>query len=263
MEGPEIINSKPLAQIIDEIVLSRKFGEGIEVVPVKESATIDDLKASGVFIDMRAKEKEGGGYGSVFDGLAFDPENLRCQSFALYKEIEGKRVAIATMSIIIIPEKLLAYDRFIEKTAEGVFIRDFSDLNKAVGEEPSLPSYVIYPAWTKVADSFRGKFAVPGLKTFKQILEKLEELAPARTFIEVIAQGRLSWEERKEMGKIIDSHEEGDFIPYSKFPFDTSTIGANIEGSNSTVKFACFMGMSEVKNFSDDDTLGPVFIKKV
>ncbi len=263
MENLENIPQKPLAQIIDEIVLSRNFGEGIEVVPVKEKSTIDDLKASGVFIDMRAKEEEGGGYGSVFDGLAFDPENLRCQSFALYTEIKGKRVAIATMSIVIIPEKLLTYDRFIEKTKEGVFVRDFSDLNKATGEESSLPSYVIYPAWTKVADNFRGKFAVPGLKTFKQILDKLEELAPPRTFLEVVAQGRLSWEERKTMGVIIATHEAGDFIPYSEFPFNASTLGANIEGSNSTVKFARWLGMTEIKNFSDDDTLGPVFIKKV
>jgi hypothetical protein len=258
-ETPE----KSLAEIIEEAVTKTNFGDGIEVVPVKNIETIAELKEAQIGLDFRAQAESDENTSSVFEGLAFDPEHLRCQSFALYTTVEGKRVPIATASIVITPKKIVGAQRYFEQTEMGIYIQDFTKVAEAVGEKPEIPNYTVSPAWTKVGSDYRGKFALAGVRVITGILEKIRALAPEGTFLEISAQGKLPIEKREEMAKFVASQPLDTLIPKEELPFDLSLFGQNTEGSNSTVKFANFLNVKKVENFADDMTLGPVFASKV
>jgi hypothetical protein len=265
MSSLENIPQKPLAQIINEIVLGKNFGEGIEIVPVDNPSIITDLRNTDIRIDFRARENGDENYSSVFEGLAFDPEHVRCQSFALYTDIEGKRTPIGTMSFVITPRKIIEQERYLERKDDGLYLRDFSTLSEAVGEGKELPNFVISPAWTKLDDKFRGKItvAVAGVKIVKEVWNKLKELAPQKTFSQVVAQGKLSPEENGRLKKLTSSYEPDDIIHFSNFPFDIDFVGVNSEGSAVTVNFAEHLGLKKAPNFASVNYLGPVFIGKI
>ena len=43
----------------------------------------------------------------------------------------------------------------------------------------------------------------------------------------------------------------------------TDLVGLNTTGSNSTVKLAELLGLEAVENYGSENTLGPVFIKRI
>lgn len=243
-----------LANSIEDAVLAIDFGEGRSVVPIDSNETIKQLKYVDLGTDFRVTGESKPGIASVFDRIAFDPENLRSQSFAIY---EGEK-PVGSMSFIIEPKSwIVQNERYFQKSDEGVKVLD---AHAVTGSE--LPEFYITPGWTKVADSHRGLLAIPGFHAFKDVMEILERSAPEGTWIEVVAQGQLPYETNGKAVELSKS-EVGTIIPFDQFPFDFSLFGLSGEGSVSTVKMARLLGLNEIKDICSPSTLGPVFAKKI
>jgi len=252
--GEIVYRDVKLANLIEDAVLAVNFGEGRTVVPIDSSETITQLNAANLGTDYRVTAESKSGTASVFDRIAFDPENVRSQSFAI---CEGEK-AVGSMSFIVEPKSwITANERYFQKSDEGIIILD---AHAVTGSE--LPEFYITPGWTKVLDSHRGLLALPGFKAFMNVMEVLEESAPEGTWIETVAQGQLPYETSgKAVG--LSKNEVGTVIPFDEFPFDVGLFGLCSEGSASTVKTARLLGLSEVKGICSPSTLGPVFAKKI
>ncbi|MCL5970052.1 MAG: hypothetical protein M1450_00920 [Patescibacteria group bacterium] len=192
-------------------IRSIHFGDNCKIVPVVSHEIISQIKRTEIGGDYRAKAEAENGIASVFDGLAFDPEKIRSQSFAFY---EGEN-PVGLMSAVIAPRPWIAEQRYF-KREEGKGIR-VVDAHTISGEE--LPEFYIIPAWTKVLDSHRGKFAIPGFNAFKKVMQEIEGSSPTDTWMQVIAQGKLPFDKRENAIEL-SKREIGTLIPLEEFPFD-------------------------------------------
>ncbi|MEI6850829.1 MAG: hypothetical protein WCK26_02585 [Candidatus Saccharibacteria bacterium] len=243
-----------LANSIEDAVLAINFGEGRTVVPIDSIETIDQLKKAKLGVDYRVVENSEPGITSVFDRIAFDPKNVRTQSFAIY---EGDK-PVGSMSFIIEPKSwIVENERYFQKRGEGVIVLDAHAVSG-----PELPEFYITPGWTKVSDSHRGSLALPGFRAFMSVMEVLEDSAPEGTWIEAVAQGQLPYDANNEAVNLSKS-EVGTVIPFNELPFDMSLFGLSSEGSASTVKMAKSLGLNEIMDICSPSTLGPVFAKKI
>lgn len=238
-------NKNPLDTDIDTVVSKYNFGKEYNIVRVDNKEKFNLVKES-LGMDTRARIEQEEGTSPVFEGLDFDSENIRTQAY--YLENEGKPVAVITF--VITPEKLMTEERYFIKRGGGVEICDFKTLANEV------PKFTISPAWTKVDDKHRAKFALPGFKMIKEVLETVEEKAPEGSWIETSAQGK---------GRFYDymiKNEVGNVIPNNELPFDINDFGLPTKGSVSTVKMAQVLEIPQFENVGSD-TLGPVFAKKI
>lgn len=243
-----------LANSVYEQGKAVNFGEGRELRPIISIDDIKKIEGEKLGLDYRARIDPVEGYGSVFDGLAFDESAVRSQSFSV---LEADK-PIATMTIVIAPKFWIEQQRYFESQDEGVRIVDARDV---VGSQ-ELPDFFVVPAWTQVADSHKSKLAMPGVRTFKNILSKIEEQSPENTYIETIAQGRLGKKERLAVSKLLAARQLNDEISFEDLPFDRELVGKNSEGSSSTVKMAGLFGFKKAENICSANTLGPVFYRK-
>jgi hypothetical protein len=249
------IYSETLANGIYEKVKSINFGDGFKIKPVITEETVTALKDVLVGIDYRAKINPENGFASMFEGLAFDPQRLRSQSFAIINEETNKPVG--TITAIIAPKPWISTQRYFMREENGVRVRDF----KAVSGD-KLPEFVIIPAWTKVVSEYLGHFAIPGFHAFKKMMEFIQQGAPKNTWMESIAQGEWPVDRRDELTKLTDQGV-GTFIATSELPFTLDLIGKNSRGSSSSAKMAPIMGLSKINNLGSSVSLGPSFAKRV
>lgn len=239
-----------LDETIDNVVREFSFGEGFSVSRLNTKEKFEAVSNSDVGVDFRANQEGADGLSSVFEGLSFDPENTRVQAY--YIETEGKIVAIMTFAIV--PKKFIVEQRYIRKKEGGV---EICDINSLIGK---VPDFNIVPAWTKVDDEYKTKFAIVGFRLIKKVLETLEQKSPQNTCIEVSALGdnRLS----KINSKLIKDHKVGDFVLEKDISYSLDEIGVSSEGSRSTVKMAKLLDIPEMTGVGTV-SLGPVFIKEV
>lgn len=243
-----------LANSIYEQGKAVNFGEGRELRPIVSIDDIKKIEGEKLGLDYRAHIDPIEGYGSVFNGLAFDERAVRSQSFSILEN--DKPVAI--MTIVIAPKLWIEQQRYFETQGEGVKI---VDARNVVGSQ-ELPDFFVIPAWTQVATTHKNKLAMPGVRTFKNILSKIEEVSPKNTYIETIAQGQLKRDKGGVIDKLLAEHQLNDMIQFNDLPFDTELIGKNSEGSSSTVKMANLFGLKRAENICSANTLGPVFYKQ-
>lgn len=246
MTQEQFENSSPLDTDIDSLVEKFNFGKDYKIVRIDNVEKFNLIKGSELGMDSRAKAEQTDGYSTVFEGLAFDPENVRTQAY--YLENGEKPVAVITFAIT--PRKILANDRYFKKKEGGV---EICDLTSLTGE---IPEFTISPAWTKVDKEHRTKFALPGFKMVKEILAKLKESAPDGSWIETAAQGK------GHFYNFLASKKVGQLIPNEELPFNIKDFGQPTKGSVSTVKMA---ELFKIPQFPDigSFTLGPVFIEKI
>jgi hypothetical protein len=246
--------SNDLAERLLGEVKAINFGDGCRMVPVTELCIADQIEATEIKgIDYRAKTKSEDGFAPVFDGVAFDSKRVRSQAFALY---EGKS-PVGVMTTVIAPRTWIAEQRYFAREDGGVRV---VDAHAVTGVQ--LPDFYIIPAWAKVLPSHRLKFAIPGFRAFKMVINIIEEVAPSGTWMEVIAQGRFPFERK---GELINLSDRGldTFIPEDELPFDPGLIGKSDPFSSSSAKMAQLMDMRQVEKLGSNLTLGPVFAKQV
>lgn len=243
-----------LANSVYEQGKAVSFGEGRELRPILSIDDIEKIKEEKLSLDYRVRTDPAEGYGSVFEGLAFDETAVRSQSFSV---LEADK-PIATMTIVIAPKSWIGQQRYFESQEGGLRI---VDARNVVGSQ-ELPDFFVVPAWTQVAASHKTKLAMPGVRTFRNILDKIEELSPANTYVETIAQGLLGREKQDVIGRLLAAHQLYDRISFDDLPFDKELIGKNSEGSSSTVKMAGLFGLKKAENICSANTLGPVFYRR-
>jgi hypothetical protein len=250
----EIVNQNlELANRIEDAVLAVNFGDNRRIVPVANVETMTQLYEAGIGLDSRVTAEAKLGIASVFDRIAFDSENVRSQSFAIF---EGEN-PIGSMSVLTTPKSWIAKQRYFQKGVDGVKVLDAHAISG-----PELPEFYIIPGWTKVTDSHRGLLAHPGFTAFRNVIEILEDSAPDDTWMEAVAQGQLPSDMRRKAFELSDN-EVGTVIPFDEFPFDADMIGVSSGGSTSTVKMARLLGLAKLDNLGSVSTLGPVFAKKI
>jgi hypothetical protein len=242
-----------LAKEVDSAVLAVDFGDNRKIVPVKDIETMVKLYEAGLGKDSRVRAMAESGIASVFEGVAFDPENVRSQAFAIF---EGE-TPVGSMAVVTAPKKWIAKQRYFQKEHEGIRVVDAHAISG-----PELPEFYIIPGWTELQPSHRVLLTRPGLVAFHGAIKTLENSAPDGTWMELVARGQLPPNKRKESFDLADK-EVGSLIPFDEFPSDVGLFGQVHQESTSTVKIARLLGLSELENIGQVATLGPVFVKKI
>jgi len=249
---PEKLGEETLAIQLTHLMTSENFGDS-RIVSVDSKDILSQLNEAKMEQDYRVKAEPEEGIASTFEGVAFDPEKLRSQSFAIYEQEKP----VGVMSLVIAPKPWIEQQRYYKKEDDGVRVVDAHTITAQ-----DIPDFYIIPGWTQVTPSHKGKFAARGFSMFKKAIELIQSNAPKNTWMEVTAQGRLDRQKRK--ASISFAREKHDkFIPKDELPFDIETIGEIAPGSSSTAKMARLMGLERVEDVGSDSTLGPIFAKKV
>jgi len=242
------------AQSLFDEVKAINFGSNRQIVAVNSQEVVAKMKEAGITLDYRAIAEPTDESASVFKGLDFDPEKIRSQAFTILENGEP----IAIMTFIIAPRNWIQKQKYFKKENQGVTILDAKSVASG-----SMPEYYVIPAWTKVVDSHRGKLALPGVRAFNGIIQKITAQAPDNTWMEVSAQGVLPRKEMEKVAEFLNTKQVNDLIANDDLPFDSEIIGRNTEGSSSTIKIATRLGMNQIKDLGSSRTLGPVFAKKI
>lgn len=221
------------------------------IVKIDSPEKYKAVSEAGLGMDYRAKEEEGNGVASVFEGLDFDSENLRTQSYLLEKESE----VVAVITFAIAPKKWIEGQRYFRKVEGGVEVCDF----KMVAGD--LPEFLIIPAWTKVIPKYRGKFAWSGFKLFDNVLKTIQEESLENTWIEVVAMGTDNHQE--ETRGLSRNTPVGTFLREDQLPFSLDKIGVSAESASSTGKMATLLKIPLIPNIGSAGTLGPVYAKSI
>ncbi len=239
-------------QVLQQVQLAR-LPNGYALEPIIDEASLAKLTDTfGIYAkDYRARNQREDGFGSVFEGLAFEPGTVRSQTVAVCYEA----TPIATMSIVIAPCKWIARQRYFQQSVGGIIVRDFQTYAGA------MPNFVIIPAWTMVYPQYSKDLAVAGFRVFYRAINLLKENAPCLTYIEAIAQGvgirkRSFYEE-------LSNREVGSFIKAEEFDTPLEHIGIPYAGSIPSVKMAKVLGLIRVDGYGSSVSLGPVFYARV
>ncbi|MFZ2038909.1 MAG: hypothetical protein WAV11_03145 [Minisyncoccia bacterium] len=258
---------KSISEQIINIINETNFGQNIDVIPVDNIEIFKQIKDK-LGTDIRSRTDEDEKYGSIFNGLDFDLNKMRSQSFAIYDKNNEEKTPVGIMTFIIAPKWWAEQERYIEKVPEGVIFRDYSDLLEKTGNSRQLPDYTIMPAWTKVDSKYLGKFALPGFRVMEKVINLLSMEAPENTFIQMVAQGTADKDLLKKLKDLISVINIGqkiskeEMLATSGLDF-SDLVGRNTQGSESTVKTAKHFQLDEVINYGSASSLGPVFIKKI
>ena len=249
-----------LSESIQTAVEAVNFGPDRQVVSVISDEILAKVQEQGLGMDNRALPEAKTGISSVFEGLDFDPENLRSQAFSIY---EGQ-IPIGLMTMVIAPRSWLENQRYLlrETVGEGLEAVKIIDFREVVGGD-KFPDVCVMPAWTKVADKHRTKLALPGFRAFHQMLSVIQQSAPDNTYLEMVAQGQLVQSKSSKTMKFIGDKPLGSSIESDAMPFDISLFGKNSPGSSSTVKMAKLLGLQQAENIASIQSLGPVFFKQL
>ena len=238
-----------LSDEINSSIQNISFGENINIVRVDNKDKFAELSDSGLGLDYRTKSENSDKFGSVFEGLSFDENKIRTQSYFL----KDKEKVAAIITFAITPRKWANEQMYIRKKDSGIEICDFSTLNKENLE------FIISPAWTKVDPEYLNKFAVPGFKLFKNVLEILENKSPQNTFLEITARG--NYIKKGELQESLKEKGVVTFMSEDELPFKLDEIGVPSKGAESTAKMARLLNIPQLQDVATT-SLGPVFIKK-
>ncbi len=203
------------------------------------------------YMDFRAVLDSKPGYVSTFEGLDFDSDNIRTQSFTVIDEMP-----VAVMTLVTIPKKIVASQRYFKVNPDNteVWLLDY----KGMVEVDDLPNFLIVPGWTFIKPEIRNTMALKGYHFMKNIIDATIKLAPEGTWIEAVAQ---SYGNRYKYD--VTKLEVGCVYVQDDLAFPISEIGINQPGSTSSVKFANHLGLSKVENVGSARSLGPVFLRRV
>jgi hypothetical protein len=136
----EVYPNNPFARDVFNESLGISFGSDFELLPVDSHHILSMIQISPLKrLDSRAKVVSEPGYTSVFEGIDFDPENLRSQSFVLLNR--EKQEPVAVMCLVVAPKGWIEHQRYFQRTETGVIVRDFSYISNE-----SLPDFLIIPA---------------------------------------------------------------------------------------------------------------------
>lgn len=200
-------------------------------------------------MDFRTKINPEDGYASVFDGLDFDPGNVR--SHAFYIESAGEPIGV--ISFVIAPARWIEEQRYVINQ-QGTFI--LTNFNHVNGLDQT-PPFLIIPGLAVVKTQYRTDFAIPGFRFFNQVMDEVQCNAPDGTFCEANARGKVDLEQTR----FLLEYNVGQEIDPSLLPMNE--LGVNYPGSSSSVKMAKLLGLTQIENVGSARTLGPVFVKKV
>jgi hypothetical protein len=250
----ESYTNNPLAEEIYQLMVNIGFGGQFKVEPVINQEAVTRIKDSSLQgLDYRSKTVFEPGFGTVFTGLAFDPENIRTQATAIY----DKEKPIGLMTHVIAPRAWVSQQRYFERVDDGIVIRDFRAVSGNI-----MADYLIIPGWTILDRQYRFPRAIikPGFEAFKQIISLLKSQSPNNTFIEAAAMGKFPPSQRNLLLELVN-REVGTFISKSELPFELDEIGQNAEGSMASVNMAEKIGLSRIADLGSGRSLGPVFAK--
>jgi hypothetical protein len=242
-----------LADQVWNVVKAAGFGEQYRVAPVTTPEIVEGIKVSLGGLDARARMKSGTRFASVFEGLAFDPERVRCQAVAI---VEGCR-PIGLMTQVIVPPWYIEAQRYFVKTDCGVRVAGFREINGG-----KIADFLIIPAWTKIDPDFwhlRG-IVVPGIRAMNGALSVMKAHAPPNTYIELTAKGKADAGEKQRI-EVLAQRETGTVIPEKELPLPLIDVGQNYDGSSASVSFAERLGLERIEGVGAVPSLGPVFIK--
>lgn len=262
----ETTQKSDLASRLTEIVDSLNFGENRMLHSLSTVEEFKSVKENGLGLDGRVSVEGTEFIASPIEGLAFDPKRLRSQVFAI---MENER-PVGVMTFIIAPWGYIANQRYLALEDDGLKVIDY----KEIYDEG--PEFLIIPAWTELLPEFRQKLSLAraGAEAFDSIIGQISSQAPRGTWIESVAQGEIAEKKEDENNKdrferinkvreLTKNRNVGDVISFEEFLFDMESFGKNGKGSAATVHNAKRIGLKKVDGVASDDTLGPVFIKKV
>lgn len=252
----ETYKNNELANSIFETIVGAGFGEHFLLRAVLNAATAAEIKESPLTgLDYRAKLDDEPGIASTFRGLAFDSENIRTQSTAIY---EGDK-PIGLMTMAIVPKPWIDKQRYFQAVDEGIVVRDFKAVSIGRGAD-----FLIVPAWTILDPRYRYPKSIirPGFQAFMKSMEVVQSSAPEDTYIEAVAMGNFPRPRIAEL-QVIDSKQLGTFVPWSELPFPREMLAVNAESSMASVSMAQRMGLSRIERVASSRSLGPVFAKEV
>jgi hypothetical protein len=244
-----------LANTVFEQAATANFTDRYELIPVTSLDNIQKAVDAGIGFDERTRFQQGDGYGSLFDGLAFDKENIRTQAVILLDR--EKETPVGIMSTAILPQSAFGEQRYFQRVTGGVQIRDISVVTGS-----NLPDFVVVPAWTNVVPEHRGRFALSGFHAFGKVMGAIEEAAPDNTWMEIVAQGLWPTPQRRELVAFA-SQPVGTFIPESALPFSLDIIGRSSPGARATEKLATKIGLQKREGLGSATSLGPIFTKRI
>lgn len=203
------------------------------------------------YMDFRAVIDSKPNFVSTFEGLDFDPNNIRTQAFALIDEMP-----VAVMTLVTVPEKIVANQRYFKVNPDSSSLRllDF----KGITEEEELPRFLIVPGWTFIKPEMRNVMALKGYHFMNDIITTAIDVAPEGTWIEAVAQGY-----GNKYKYDVTNMEIGCDYGQEELSFPISDVGVNWPGSTSSVKFANHLGLYKVEKVGSARSLGPVFVKRV
>jgi hypothetical protein len=251
--------------------------------------------------DYRAKpletEQEGVLIAPTFRGVAFDPNRLRSQTFVItnnqltdfhlvgndkevvitlpksiqergltyqdygYDDFQVKHEqdsAIGIMSIVIAPERYIANEKYFKSDHDKLRLVSFQEAHGL----SETPAYLVIPAWTIVEPQYRTRFAIPGFRAYKRMLDVIAENAPVNTYIEASAAGKIEGANRRQLFELRELPIGTEF-DQEYFPYDFSLLGENSPGSSSSVKLAGMLNLEKSENIGSSRSLGPVFLRKL
>jgi len=238
-----------LSEDINTEVKNTSFGENIDIVNLDNIEKYKAVIDSGLTVDYRMRKENEEGSAFTFKGLDFDKDRVRTQSYYL----KDKEKIAAIMTFVIAPKKWVIEQKYLKRIEDGMEICDFKSINK------EDPEFVISPAWTQVDPAYLTKFAIPGFKMFKNVLQILENKSPQNTWVEVATKG--TYTKKDELLKLLEDKNPGSFISKEKLPFNLEDIGVPAKESESTSKMANLLNIPQIPDVSNL-TLGPVYVKR-
>ncbi len=212
------------------------------------------VKRSGLGIDPRSRPEDSIFYANVLRGLDFDEKRIRSQAYFITDSI-NKPVAITTF--VIEPKIVIAKKKYLIREKEGVQVANYKKITTR-----DLPEFNVVPAWTRVRKDFRGKFALGGFRFLLNSLDRIVEVAPQNTYLDICAQGHMKGKLAKKVDEQFKARH-GDYIPKEELGFEIELIGRSDLESRTTVKFAKYLKAEQIENVGVLPTLGPVFMKKL
>ncbi|OGC69968.1 hypothetical protein A2415_04920 [candidate division WWE3 bacterium RIFOXYC1_FULL_39_7] len=239
-----------LAQALYEEFSSTLWPAGYSVAPVDTPVMYYRLETS-LRGDSRGMPKMDEKHASVFEGLAFDPELIRCQTTVILFEEQ----IVATMSFVIYPKKWIAHEKYFERDGNEVVVRGY--------EYPtgSQPNFLIVPGWTKVDPAHTVSLAFAGYKCFMRVINLLIAKAPYNTHMEAVAKGT-EIDKRRSLLEL-SQRNKGAVITAEEFGIPLENIAVPSEESAASVKMARILGLRQMPDIGSAVSLGPVFRTRI
>jgi hypothetical protein len=188
-------------------------------------------------------------------GAAFDPEYVRTQTVAL---LNTQAEPVAVMTLVIEPRFWLQRQRYLIRDGEDFRIAALAE----VLQQNETPAFAVGPGWTYVLPQYRNQLGRFGLTLMTQLVAAAADAAPTQTWFMAGAAGPLPFEEREILAEIWE-RPIGSAVRAAELPVETALVGSPRCESRTTATFAQLLGWKQLDGVADQNTLGPVFAKRI